>query len=454
MELQFLGAAGTVTGSRYLLQHEKQRVLVDCGMFQGVKRLRERNRAEFPVPPDSLDAVVLTHAHLDHSGWLPALVRAGYQGPVYCSKGTQALAEILLPDAAHLQEEDANYANRKGFSKHHPAEPLYTSADAEAALALLRPLDWQASQAITHDIRLSLRHAGHIIGAASVHLDTPQGRLSFSGDVGRPQDPVLRAPEALPACDWLVTESTYGDRLHPDVDVMDVLADTISQCAHRGGITVLPAFAVGRAQMILHLLISLRQQGRIPDMPVFLDSPMASKATKVLLRFPEEHHLDTAACRALETQTLYVDSVEASIALGQRRGPHIIVSASGMATGGRVLHHLKHLLPEARNQVIFIGYQSAGTRGDALVHGSRFVKIHGDYIPVRAPVLNIDALSAHADQEELLAWLATAPAAPRQTFITHGEPAAADTLRLLIKDRLHWPAMVPEAMEKFTLLHT
>lgn len=452
MELQFLGASGTVTGSRYLLQHGRQRVLVDCGLFQGVKRLRERNRAEFPVAPDSLDAVVLTHAHLDHSGWLPALVRAGYQGPVYCTKGTQALAEILLPDAAHLQEEDANYANRKGFSKHHPAEPLYTSADVEAALALLRPLDWHTPQAITHDIRLSLRHAGHIIGAASVHLDTPAGRLSFSGDVGRPQDPVLRAPEALPACDWLVMESTYGDRLHPDVDVMELLASTISQCAHRGGVSVLPAFAVGRAQMILHLLISLRQQGRIPDMPIFLDSPMASKATQVLLHFPDEHHLDTAACHALAEQTIYVDSVAASIALGQRRDPHIIVSASGMATGGRVLHHLKRLLPDTRHQVIFIGYQSPGTRGDALVQGSRFVKIHGEYIPVRAPVLNIDALSAHADQEELLAWLTTAPQPPQQTFITHGEPASADTLRLLMKDRLRWPALVPEPMEKFTLL--
>lgn len=450
MELQFLGAAGTVTGSRYLIRRGSHRLLVDCGMFQGIKRLRERNWTPFPVNPDSLHAVALTHAHLDHSGWLPALVRAGFHGPVYCTPGTQALCEILLRDAAHLQEEDAAFANRHGFSKHHPAEPLYTLADAEKALRLLRPVDWHKPVNID-GMALTFHRAGHIIGASSLHVATEGGCLVFSGDVGRPHDPVLRAPEPLPACDWLVTESTYGNRLHPEVDVEALLAETVTRTAQRGGVTVLPAFAVGRAQMILHLLVGLRRAHRIPDLPIYLDSPMASKATQVLLQFPDEHHLSPADCHALAEGVTYIDSVEESIALGRRPDPHIIVSASGMATGGRVLHHFKRLLPDARNQVIFVGFQAPGARGEALVHGTPAVKIHGDYIPVRAPVLNIDALSAHADQSELMAWLRTAPRAPRQVFITHGEPEASDTLRLLVKDKLGWEAMTPEPMEKMTL---
>lgn len=450
MELQFLGAAGTVTGSRYLLRRGNHRVLIDCGMFQGVKRLRERNRLPFPVDPKSLHAVVLTHAHLDHSGWLPALVRAGFHGPVYCTHGTRALAEILLRDAAKLQEEDADYANRKGFSHHHPAEPLYTLADAEQSLRLLHPVNWDQSVNID-GMHITFHHAGHIIGASSVHVRTESGCIVFSGDVGRRQDPVLNPPADLPACDWLVTESTYGNRLHPQVDACAVLAESVSRCAQRGGVVVMPAFAVGRAQMILHLLVSLRKAGRIPDLPIILDSPMASKATKVLLDFPDEHHLTQDECRDLERGVEYIDTVEESIALNQRRGPHVIVSASGMATGGRVLHHLKRLLPEPRHQVIFVGFQAPGTRGESLVHGQQAVKIHGEYVPVRAPVIDIDALSAHADQAGLLEWMRTMPRPPRQVFVTHGEPEASDTLRLLIRDQLGWEATVPEAGEKFHL---
>ena len=450
MELQFLGAAGTVTGSRYLLHRGSHRVLVDCGMFQGVKRLRERNRAVFPVDPKSLHAVVLTHAHLDHSGWLPALVKAGFKGHVYCTPGTQALAEILLRDAAKLQEEDANFANKKGFSKHSPAEPLYTLEDAEKALRLLNPVDWH--QRVNIDgMSITFHHAGHIIGASSVHVQTDGGNLVFSGDVGRRNDPVLNPPEPLPACDWLVTESTYGNRLHPQVDAMEILAESVTRTAQRGGVVVMPAFAVGRTQMILHLLLTLRKDGRIPDMPIYLDSPMASKATEALLHFPQEHHLTRDECHELMNEVRYIDTVEQSIALNYRKGPHIIVSASGMATGGRVLHHLARLLPEPRNQVIFVGFQAAGTRGDALVKGTPNVKIHGEYVPVRAPVLNIDSLSAHADQGELLDWFRTMPHAPRQVFVTHGEPEASDALRLQIQDLMGWQAIVPEPMEKFTL---
>ncbi|MCD6061376.1 MAG: fold metallo-hydrolase [Moraxellaceae bacterium] len=450
MELQFLGAAGTVTGSRYLLRHGHHRVLVDCGLFQGVKRLRERNRAPFPVDPSSLHAVVLSHAHLDHSGWLPALVRAGFHGPVYCTPGTAALAQILLRDAAKLQMEDADYANRKGFSRHHPAEPLYTLEDAEKALDLLRPQEFGTCRNID-GLKLGFRRAGHIIGASSVSLAGDAGTLLFSGDVGRSNDPVMRPPLPLPECDWLVTESTYGNRLHPELDYLGLLASAVTRCAQRGGVTVLPAFAVGRAQMLLHLLLTLQREQRIPDMPIFLDSPMASKATRVLSGFPDEHRLSESDCRALETRVVHVDSVEESKALAQRRDPHIIVSASGMATGGRVLHHLKRLLPDPRHQVIFVGFQAPGTRGDALVHGTPYVKMHGEYVPVRATVHSIDTLSAHADQAELLAWLATAPRPPRQVFVTHGEPEASDALRLQIRDRLGWPVLVPEALEKFTL---
>jgi metallo-beta-lactamase family protein len=450
MDLQFLGATGTVTGSRYLLHRGTHRVLVDCGMFQGIKRLRERNRAPFLIAPDTLHAVVLTHAHIDHSGWLPALVRQGFNGPVYCTPGTQALCEILLRDAAKLQEEDAEYANRKGFSKHHPAEPLYTLEDAEKALTLLRPVQWNEHRNID-GMKVSFRPAGHIIGASSVYVATDTGTLAFSGDVGRQVDPVMHPPAPLAACDWLVTESTYGDRLHPDVDYMSVLADTITATAKRGGVTVMPAFAVGRAQMLLHLLVQLRNAGRIPDIPIVLDSPMASKATQVLLKFTEEHSLDRAACDALANKVDHIDSVEESKALARRHDPMVIVSASGMATGGRVLHHLKRLLPEPRNQVIFVGYQAPGTRGDTLVRGTPVVKMHGEYVSVRAPVINIDALSAHADQDELLTWLATAPKAPRQVFITHGEPEASDALRLQIKDRLGWRCFTPEPMEKVAL---
>lgn len=451
MKLQFLGAAGTVTGSKYLVQHKRANILVDCGLFQGIKRLRERNRAPFPFDIHHLDAILLTHAHLDHSGYLPALAKAGYRGPVYCTPGTLELCKILLLDAAHLQEEDADYANRKGFSRHHPAEPLYTTKDAEAALKLLRPLGWHEHQQIVPDMRLSYQHAGHIIGAASVYLETDTGTLAFSGDIGRPHDPLMLPPEPLQACDWLVTESTYGDQQHPDIDVESLLAKTISRCAAHGGVTLLPAFAVGRAQLALHLLLKLRDQGRIPEVPIFLNSPMASKATQVLLRFPDEHRLSMADCRAIEERVICIESVEESIALNQRRGPHIIVSASGMATGGRVLHHLRKLLPNPRNQIIFMGFQSPGTRGDAMVRGMPEIKIFGEYVPVSAPVLKIDALSAHADQPELMGWLRTAPTAPRQVFLTHGEPVAADSLRLQLKDQLGWASMAPEAMERVVL---
>ncbi len=395
--------------------------------------------------------MLLSHAHLDHSGYLPALVKAGYKGPIYCTHGTAELLKILLPDSAHLQEEDADYANRKGFSKHHPAEPLYTMADAQATLKKLRPVDWEQSLDLGGGIGLRYRRAGHIIGAASVYLSTPDGVLGFSGDLGRPHDLIMLAPEPPAPCDWLICESTYGNRRHSEEDAATRLAEAVSRCAARGGVSVLPAFAVGRAQLALHLLVTLRAAGRIPNMPIFLNSPMAIKATRVMLDYPEEHRLSPAQARALAEGVICVESMEDSIALNRRAAPHIIVSASGMATGGRVLHHLKTLLPKPRHQVIFLGFQAPGTRGDSLLNGAESVKIHGEYIPVKAEIVHIDALSAHADQLELLSWLGRAEQAPRELFITHGEPAAADTLRLCVQDRLGWRATVPEHMEKIRL---
>lgn len=448
MRLQFLGAAGTVTGSKYLVTVNSNghttRLLVDCGLYQGIKNLRQRNRAVCPVDPHQLNAVILTHAHIDHSGYLPALVKAGYRGPVYCTQATRDLCRILLPDSAHLQEEDAEYANRKGFSRHAPATPLYTLQDAETALKLLHGIAFHTAFAIKPDIHLRFSHAGHIPGAACVQLNTPEGTLTFSGDVGRPNDVMMQPPEALQKTDWLVLESTYGNRLHTEEDIEQRLTDIITHTLAHGGTVLLPAFAVGRAQMALHLIARLLETRRIPHVPVYLNSPMAVSATELLFAYPDEHRLSQEDIAAIDRHTTCIRSKEESIELVRKHGPMIIISASGMASGGRVLHHLKALLPDTRNSVIFLGYQAPGTRGDALINGSESVKIHGEWHPVRARIHHIDSLSAHADYSEILQWLRHLPAPPQHTFITHGEPAAADALRLRLQDELGWSASVPE----------
>jgi metallo-beta-lactamase family protein len=450
MHLSFLGAAGTVTGSKYLLEVAGRRVLIDCGLFQGYKQLRLQNWAPLPFEPGTLDAVLLTHAHIDHSGYLPLLVKNGYGGRVWCTPGTAALCRLLLPDSGHLQEQDAEYANRKGFSRHHPALPLYDKQDAIDALPALESVAFGEWFEPCAGLRVRFRTAGHILGAASVEIETDGRRLLFSGDLGRSGDPVMCDPQPAPPVDCLVVESTYGDRLHADTDPAQALADVINRTARRGGMVLIPAFAVGRTQELLFYIHQLKQQQAIADLPVFLDSPMAIDASELLQRFASEHRLSASQARAVCATATYVREREESIALNARTHPMIIISASGMATGGRVLHHLKARAGNPHNTILFVGYQAGGTRGAALLGGAREIKIHGRYVPVTAEVASIQNLSAHADWQGILAWLGQIPA-PQRIFITHGEPAAADALRLRLHERLGWQAQVPIHGERVRL---
>ena len=442
MKIHFLGAAGTVTGSRFLLEAKGRRILVDCGLFQGLKLLRRRNWAPFPVDPASLDDVVLTHAHLDHSGYLPALVRDGFRGRIHCSAPTADLAAILLRDAAWLQEEDAAYAARKGFSKHQPPRPLYTTEDALRAIDRLQP-------AAGRNLDLGPLHcrlvpAGHILGATSLRFEHQGQSVLFSGDLGRPDDLLMPAPEHNPGADVVVMESTYGDRLHGDQDPLAVLEAVARRTLDRGGVLLVAAFAVGRAQSVMWALHRLREEGRIPEVPVFLNSPMADTVTHLYDDHLAWHRLDLGQVHSLFASARFVRTVEESKALNQRQEPMVVISASGMLTGGRVVHHLAAWAGDPRNTILLPGFQAAGTRGAALVAGAEQIKVHGRYVPVRAEVVQVDVLSAHADQAELLSWLKSADQRPRQVWLVHGEPAAADALRLRMTDELGLPVEVAE----------
>lgn len=445
VQISFLGGAGTVTGSKFLIQHQDQRLLVDCGLFQGYKQLRLRNWMPPPVAPGQIDAVVLTHAHLDHSGYLPLLVREGFQGRVWCTPGTRDLCQILLPDSGHIQEEDAAYANRHGFSKHHPALPLYTVADAKACLERLQtvppfhafePLPgWQAR----------LQPAGHIIGAASLLIEVGGKRLLFSGDLGRSDDLLMLPPEAPPGADAVIIESTYGDREHPPQDLLDELAPALARVAARGGTAVVPVFAVGRAQALLHAIALLKQQHRLPrGLPVYLDSPMAIHSTEVFAHHPGEHRLDAGQVHDMAHAATMVRTPDESKAIAALHGPKIVLAASGMATGGRVLHHLVQYLGDHRHMVLLTGYQAPGTRGAALVNGSATLRIHGQDLPVRAEVVQLQTASAHADAPQLMTWLRAVPGRPHRAFVVHGDLEASDALRQRIERELHWQAVVPE----------
>ena len=450
--IRFLGAAGTVTGSRFLVDTPRARVLVDCGLFQGEKELRLRNWREFPVPPASIDAVALTHAHVDHSGFLPALVKAGFKGPILATENTGALAKIVLPDCGHLQEEDAAYANRKGYSKHEPALPLYTEADAQRTLERFRIVPFGEDLDLAADIRARFTHAGHILGAASVTLTMDGGspqRLVVSGDLGRGNHPLLRAAEPPPAANAILVESTYGDRRHPPPDDDAAFAEAILRTIGRGGSVVIPAFAVDRTEVILLALRRLRQEGRIPDLPVFVDSPMALRALAVyraaIARGSAEIAEDFSGDGdPFDTGRLIeAHSVTESRAINDQRFPCVIISASGMATGGRILHHLANRLPDPRNTVILSGFQAAGSRGRRLQEGERTLKLLGRYVPVRAEVVNVEGFSVHADQSELLAWLRSAEAPPEIVYVVHGEPKSAESLRSAIERDLGLAAVVP-----------
>lgn len=449
--LQFLGAAGTVTGSRYLIEADGRRLLVDCGLFQGYKNLRDRNRAPFPVAPSSIDAVVLTHAHLDHSGYLPALVRDGFRGKVHCTHGTRELCGLLLPDSGHLLEEEASYAARKGYSRHASPQPLYTQAEAEACLTHLQTHDFDAWIEPVPGTRLRFRPAGHIIGAAQLQLEIAGHRLHFTGDLGRFDDVLMNPPAPLEDCDVLVCESTYGNRRHPDVTAEEELAPIVRRVAARGGVMVIPAFAVGRAQALLLDLARLRRRGAIPRVPVFLNSPMAIEATELYHRFHAEHRVSLDECTAMYELATMVRTVEESKALNQRHGPMIILSASGMATGGRVLHHLRAFAPDPRNAIVFAGYQAGGTRGAALAAGARELRIFGEDVPVRAEVFPMQSFSSHADAEQILAWMRTAKTSPAITYLTHGDPDAADALRIRVRRELQRHCVVPDYRDRFEL---
>jgi metallo-beta-lactamase family protein len=451
MKLTFLGATGTVTGSKYLLESANTRLLVDCGLFQGYKELRLRNWDKFPVNPASIDAVLLTHAHIDHSGYIPLLVKKGFRGKIYCSEATYALCEILLPDSGYLQEEDARRANQYGYSKHTPAFPLYTEEEARDTLAYFHPVDFGTPCYIDDVLRFTLSHSGHILGSSFIVLSNGHKTVTFSGDLGRPNNPVMRAPAELQDTDYLLIESTYGDRLHERVDPTDEIAEVINSTVSRGGKVIIPAFAVGRAQMILYYLHQLKMEKRIPDIPVYLDSPMAISATNLLKSFKHEHQLSEALCADVCKVAQYIHTVEESKAIDASPMPSVIISASGMATGGRVLHHLKHTMTHERNTILFTGFQAGGTRGDRMLKGEPEIKIHGDYYPLKARVENLDSVSAHADYEEILEWLSHFKRPPVKVFVTHGEPEAAASLKTKIEERFGWDVEVPEYLEKVIL---
>lgn len=442
MRLSFLGAAGTVTGSKTLVTHQGQQLLVDCGLFQGYKNLRVLNWQAFAFKPAQLDGVVLTHAHLDHSGALPLLVKQGYKGPVFATPATIDVCKVLLPDSGRLQEEEAQYLDRHQRSKHKPPLPLYTEEEAERALRQLVPLPFDTQTAVA-GLNMRLRPSGHIIGASSVALTSAHATVVFSGDLGRPDDRIMLPPAPLPDVDYVVVESTYGDRLHDPLDVEVILGDAIRRTEARGGVVVVPAFAVGRAQELLYAIYRLKQRGEISNLPVFLNSPMAIEMTEIYHRYRAEHRLSVAECSGLCHVAKMVSTVEDSRALVARRAPAIIVSASGMATGGRVLHHLRALAPDPRNTIVFAGFQAGGTRGGRIVAGERSIRILGESVAINAEVVSLTGLSAHADARQITQWLATAPKPPRGIYLNHGEPAAADALRQRIEQELDWPAEVP-----------
>lgn len=451
MKIKFLGATNTVTGSRFLLDTGNTRILLDCGLFQGYKYLRQKNWNPLPLDTSTLDAVVLTHAHIDHSGYLPALTRDGFKGPVYCTDGTRELCKLLLPDSGHLQEEDAAFLNRIGATKHKPARPLYTKQDAILALQQFVSCSYDEPLTIG-DLTLRFLKVGHILGSSMVAIESQGKRIVFSGDVGRQDDVLMKPPEPVPACDYLVLESTYGDRLHKGNDPREPLAAVVNQVCQRGGILLIPSFAVGRAQSIIYLLADLMANGRIPSLPIFLDSPMAIDASRIFCRYPDEHRISDSACREVFSKVTYTRDVQDSINLNDIRYPHIIISASGMATGGRVLHHLKRLLPDEKNAVLFVGYQAGGTRGARLLDGEQEVKIHGKYVRVRAQIENLDGLSAHADYSEMLKWLQQTPELkPSKCFLVHGEENAIDHFRCRIEQQLGWDVVVPSMAQEFKL---
>jgi len=450
MKITFLGGVGTVTGSRFLITTDRTRLLVDCGLFQGVKALRARNRRAPGFEPAALDAVVLTHAHIDHSGYLPLLVREGFRGAVHCTSATRDLCRIMLPDAGYLQEEEARFANKKGFSRHHPAMPLYTIADAEASLKLMSAHPYHRPVAVG-DLEVTFRPAGHILGASTVHVRHGERSILFSGDLGRPDDLLMLAPEPPPEADIVVMESTYGDRLHPTDDPVELIGAVAKRTLERRGILLIPSFAVGRAQTIVLALERAFERGLAPRAPVYVNSPMATRVSELYDEHAALHRLTAQEVRQLFAGVTFVGSPEDSKALNHKSGPAVIISASGMLTGGRVLHHLRAHAPNPTTTVLLPGYQAAGTRGEALLSGRNTVRVHGVEVVVRAEVAQLGVFSAHGDQSDLVGWLGRIPRRPREVLLVHGEPVPADVLRQRIDRELGFPVRVAEQDDQVVL---
>ncbi len=459
--LTFLGAAGTVTGSKHLVEIGRRRVLVDCGLYQGLKELRLRNWEPLPVASASLNWVVLSHAHIDHTGYLPRLINDGFRGAISATRATADLVKILLPDSGHLHEEEATYHNRRGTSKHHPALPLYTAEQGLAAAELVKGVDYQAPISLVEGVTMSFARAGHILGSASVNIEIAVGsgrrRIVLSGDLGRYDAPILPAPAPIGDADYVVVESTYGDRRHDRRPIADQLEGVIRTAVARGGAIIVPAFAIGRTQELMYHLAGLEKAGRIPKLPTYVDSPMAITATEIYCRHPEEFDEDMREmvmnrnCPLECADVQLTRSSEESRAINAVRGPALIISASGMATGGRVLHHLKLRLPDPRTTVLLVGYQAVGTRGWHLQERAAALRILGEDIPVRARVETIRGLSAHADSDGLMHWLQTAARPPKHTFVVHGDPAPADALATRIQKELGWAVSVPAYRDSVTI---
>lgn len=461
VKLQFLGAAGTVTGSKYLLTIGKYKVMIDCGLFQGLKELRLRNWELCPCPANLCDAVILTHAHIDHTGFLPRFVQQGFTGAVYATPSTVDLCKIMLPDSAHLQEEEARYANKVGSSKHKPAKPLYTVEDAVQALRQLEEVSYHTPTKITNELTVTFYNAGHILGSAMVECRIKTGEkelvVLFSGDLGRADAPILNAPDIFGQVHYLLVESTYGNRVHPAESRQDSLARVVLECVKREGSLLIPAFAIGRTQEILYCLRELEEEGKIPVLPVYVDSPMAIDATKLFQKHHEEHDIEMEQFERegrspfLAKNVHFMRSKEESMSLNRTSLPAIIISANGMATGGRIMHHLMQRLPDERNIVLFVGYQAEGTRGRKMLEGEKVMKLFGEMVPVRAKVEQLTSFSAHADANEILTWLNKANVTPETIFVTHGEPDASSALALRIDKELQWKTVVPRYLDEVTL---
>lgn len=451
VELQFLGGTETVTGSKYLVTYQGRKFLVDCGLFQGLKDLRLKNWESFPISPAEIDAVILTHAHIDHSGYIPRLIKEGFRGKIYATSATKDLCRVLLMDSGHLMEEEARYLNKTKRTKHHPALPLFTLQDAELAMDQFEVLPFRHKKELLPGLSFEFHYAGHILGAASVILNAGGKKMAFTGDIGRMHDPIFYPPDPLPHVDYIVTESTYGNRSHGQRDVLTDLAEIIHQAYKQQGTVLIPAFAVGRVQSLMYYLSVLKKEHRIPAVPMYLNSPMATDVNAVFFKYRDLHKLSDEECFMMSNVVKYIHTAEQSKALNELRGPMVIISASGMMTGGRILHHLKQFAPQPENIILLAGFQAAGTRGEALEKGAEEIKIHGQYVPVRAQVKSLDNMSAHADYKEIIHWFGQSKLKPKKVFITHGEPSAADELRRRLAENFSWNCHIPVYQERVLL---